>query len=140
MAKKSLVKRKPPVMSSRAKSHRELTDELVAAGRQFLERLDKVMPVSAAMWLYDSETAEWKFVLSTDEIDSLGTRKVYERINRILPEPISALSVVAVSNRDPRINLIRSAFKVEGICDSRFTASSINGHVIDDMLLYRSEQ
>jgi len=124
----------------------QLTAEMIEAGAELTQSLDDLgLPVQAAFWLFDPEINEWRLVIASSEAAARGPRAVYGRIQEALDQlgaqasaaPFSAIRVV-----EPGAELVRllgTAVRTgSGIGRIRFQKNVINGHFIDDALIYRS--
>jgi hypothetical protein len=124
----------------------QLTDAMVEAGAELTRKLDESgMLTSAALWLFMPEINEWRLLFTSPEVSAQGPRKVYERIRVALEELGDKASAAPLCNRfatlDPNAELvqllkiaIRTGPEVGRI---RFSKNVINGHFIDDALIYR---
>src|SRR5438105_11407843 len=60
----------------------------IDAGARLLELLRGAgFPVTAALWRYLPEPAEWRLFIASSVVDEAGPRKVYERIQQVLRSP-----------------------------------------------------
>jgi hypothetical protein len=63
----------------------DLTPEMIAGGRALLRALDSAgLVFDAAFWLLDEDHARWRLVLSSRSVRTLGSRKLYEKVGKIL--------------------------------------------------------
>ncbi len=124
----------------------QLTPEMIDAGAVLTQSLDDHgLPVQAAFWLFDAEINEWRLVIASSEAASKGPRAVYRRIQEALDQlgpqasaaPFSAIRVVEPGTE--LVRLLGTAVRTgSGIGRIRFQKNVINGHFIDDALIYRS--
>ena len=118
-----------------------LVDPYIEDGRKLVERLDgEGLSPEAALWFYLSESHEWRLILALKQVDELGPRETYKRIQRVLDaEPsLSLRNVSVVSPDDDTIQLLRRAIRTSGgISSIRFTGNAIDGIFIEDALIYR---
>lgn len=64
---------------------RVLDNQQIESGRRVLDLLMKDgMAVSAAFWVYSSESAVWRFVIATEEVDRKGPIACYRRLGVLL--------------------------------------------------------
>jgi hypothetical protein len=121
-----------------------LVDRHVEAGARLLAELDALgFDVPVALWQYSSDWGEWRLVLATPRVDSLGSRDVYGQIIGLLrrkPEiglQSDQISVVGLS--DKRVQALRQTYHRpkggEGIWLGR---SGAHGVYFEDAYLYRS--
>jgi hypothetical protein len=123
----------------------QLTSAMVDAGARLASKLDEMgVATTAALWLFEPELNEWRLVFASPEVATRGPREIYEKIRVAIKElqdkatavPLSAV-VLMDANAD-LIRLLRTALKTEGgINRIRFSKDVINGHFIDDALIYR---
>lgn len=121
-----------------------LVDKYIKEGKMLLKNLDKnKFPVKAALWLYDSNNNNWKYLIATPKVDEKGPLQVYKTIRNYLVHQgenhISLNDIRAVSPNDTLISLFKKAIKTDpkSISNIRFTANTIDSHFIDDAYIYR---
>jgi len=126
---------------------RELSTWMTEAGRAFVRALDDAgTEITAALWLYLPEAETWRLVLGSPEVRTLGPLKLYERFERALkrlPAEYRRLSLDDISVVEPSeqlIQLLSVAIKtgMPDLSTVRFSRNTINGHFIEDALIYRS--
>ncbi|MBI2375832.1 MAG: hypothetical protein HYV07_17700 [Deltaproteobacteria bacterium] len=62
-----------------------LVTDQISSGATVLERLEEAhISVRAALWSYNVEAGEWRYVVATSLADVEGPRALYERIQRAL--------------------------------------------------------
>jgi hypothetical protein len=124
----------------------QLTDAMIQAGENLTRKLDEAgVPVVAALWLFDTDLGGWRLVFATPDVDTKGPREVYRKIIAAIeslgPDSAAApLSVIGLlgPNAD-LVRLLKVAIQTgTGISRVRFTRNVINGHFIDDALIYRA--
>jgi hypothetical protein len=123
----------------------QLTDAMVDAGEALTRKLDEMgVPTTAALWLFEPEVNEWRLVFASPEVGTKGPREVYEKIRKALDElkdkaAAAPLSVIALMDADADlVRLLRIALQTKGgVKRTRFSKNVINGHFIDDALIYR---
>lgn len=121
-----------------------LTSELIRAGEQLVERLDRGgARADAAFWLYDPEPDTWRLVFVRPGVSEEGPRKAYEAIHRVMasssePSPIT-LRDITVKAPDARIvQLVRASLENHpGASGVRLTNHGVNGTLIEDAYVYR---
>ena len=122
----------------------QLTDAMIEEGAQLTSKLDETgLPVTAAFWLYVTDLNEWRLVFASPEVSSNGPRAVYEKIRRAVAELGGegiALSNIGVLDPDADlVRLLKFAVRTgPGVNRIRFSKNVINGHFIDDALIYRA--
>ena len=124
----------------------QLTDLMIDAGAELTAKLDEIgLSITAALWLFAPELNEWRLVFASPEVGTKGPRKVYEQIARAvneLGEKAAAvpLSIIAVVESDGDLaRMFKTAIRTgPGLSRIRFSKNVINGHFIDDALIYRA--
>ncbi len=132
-------------MAENAVVREQLTETMIRSGAELTAKLDQVgIPIVAAMWYLVPEINEWRLMFASPEVSAQGPRSVYEKIRRAVEElggeaaiPLSMIGVL-----EAEADLVR-LFKVgvrtgPGISRIRFSKNVINGHFIDDALIYRA--
>ena len=119
-----------------------LTDQMITAGAELTERLDRAQwPVVASLWLFDSENNHWRLVLASPAVNQDGPRESYRHVSNALREMNTGVqleNVSVVSPEDPVVQVFRSAYRTgRDIEGRRVFRSAINGHFVDDAYLYR---
>jgi hypothetical protein len=124
----------------------QLTSAMIDAGADLTTKLDEIgLPVTSAFWLFVPEMNEWRLLFASPEVRTTGPRGVYEKIRQAI-EDLGAkaatvpLSVVGVLDpNEDLVRLLRTAVRAEaGLNRIRFSKNVINGHFIDDALIYRA--
>jgi hypothetical protein len=123
----------------------QLTSAMVEAGAELTRKLDESgLPTTAALWLFVPDMNEWRLLFASPEVSTQGPRKVYERV-RLASEELGAkasaapLSVIGLLDENAElVKLLRIAIRTgPGISRIRFSKNVINGHFIEDALIYR---
>lgn len=124
----------------------QLTGAMIDAGAELTAKLDEMgLPVTAAFWLFVPEVNEWRLLFASPEVSTKGPRDVYEKIRQAI-EQLGAmatavpLSVIGLLDAEADlVRLLKLAIRTEpGINRIRFSKNVINGHFIDDALIYRA--
>ncbi len=123
----------------------QLTEAMIEGGSLLTEKLDEMgLPVAAAMWLFVSEINEWRLLFASPELPTGGPQAVYRRIaeaRQALEDKAAAtpMSVIGLLNpNDQLVQLFQAAFQGSaGVSRVRFSENSIDGHFIEDALIYR---
>jgi len=124
----------------------QLTGVMIEAGAELTAKLDETgLPLTAALWLFMPDLNEWRLLFASPEVTTKGPREVYERIQRAisqLGDKASAvpLSMVGLIDADADlVRLLKLAIRTgPGIHRIRFSKNVIDGHFIDDALIYRA--
>lgn len=128
--------------SALVKEH--LTEQMISSGAELTAKLDAAgLPIAAAFWFFIPELNEWRLLFASPEVSTEGPRAVYEKIQRAVADlgdaavPLSAIGVLDVEA--DLIQLLKTAIRTgPGISRIRFSRNVINGHFIDDALIYRA--
>lgn len=123
----------------------QLTDAMVEAGAELTRKLDQVgLHTDAAFWLFMPETNEWRLLFASPEVSTQGPRSVYKQIRLALQQlgdkaSATPLSVIGLLDDDAElIRLLKIAIRTgPDISRIRFSKNVINGHFIEDALIYR---
>lgn len=123
----------------------QLTSAMVDAGAELTKKLDEMkFPITAALWLFEPEVNEWRLVFASPEVAARGPREVYDRIRQAIDElkekaaaaPLSAIALMDAET--DLVRLLRVALRTGGgVNRIRFSKNVIDGHFIDDALIYR---
>lgn len=122
-----------------------LSDAMIEAGARLTAKLDEAnVPITAAFWFYDSEVNEWRLFFASPEVSTKGNTEVYKRIQPALKAlategfSISSLLIRLLDANDRLVRLLSSAVVTgPGVSRIRFSKNAVNGHFIDDALIYR---
>lgn len=122
-----------------------LVERLFGVGRKLVELLDLTrIEITSALWLYRPESGDWVLLLASPEVESLGPRVVYEKVQRVFAsnrkdlEPLSLQDVMVTGPNEPLLGLLRRALRTgPGITEVRFTGNRINNTLIEDAFIYR---
>jgi len=123
----------------------QLTDAMVAAGAELTRKLDESgVPIAAALWLFMPDVNEWRLFFASPDVSDAGPRKVYERIQmalQVIGDKASVITLSMIGLLDPNAELVQllRTFAHTGsrVARIRFSKNVINGHFIDDALIYR---
>ena len=123
-----------------------LTKEMIESGGALIRKLDEQgLQPDAAFWMYYPDLQEWKLIISEVKLGKEGPREIYKRIQATISAskddmPEISLDSVSLAKPDsPIVTLFSKAFRTgPGISGIRLTGSVINGTVIDDAYIYRS--
>lgn len=123
----------------------DLTNEMIDAGRQLLEVLDRHgFRARACFWLYFEESERWRFVVASPDVRVRGPRAAYRKVEalaRKLPRSAELFGpgdLTLLRDNDPLVVALGRAFpKRPRISGIRLTASAVSGTVIDDAYIYR---
>jgi hypothetical protein len=119
-----------------------LTPELEAVSQALLAGLDQSgVRVTAAFWNYFEDLGGWRFGLEMPDLVSEGPAPAYARIRQVLQEKrLSGLTIGEMVIARPanwHTKLLRKLVRLEGTGRVRVSNSVVNGHVIQDAVIYR---
>ena len=122
-----------------------LTDSMIQAGAELTQKLDEIgLPTSVSLWLFDAEVNEWRLLFASSEVSTQGPRQVYEQIRLALQQlgekaATAPFSVIGLLDEHAElVKLLRSTMATgPDIRRIRFSKNVINGHFIEDALIYR---
>lgn len=121
-----------------------LTNELIEGGRSLVNQLDdNNAKVNGAFWFLLPEQSFWKLMISLDDVESIGPRAAYTRIQKALskiaqPQGLTLDDVALLKPTAPILKLMKVALKTgPSTSGIRFTNNVINGQLIPDAYIYR---
>lgn len=133
-------------MAESAVVKEQLTGSMIDAGAELTKKLDESgLPVTTALWLFAPELNEWRLLFASPDVGTKGPRDVYEKIQQAINQlgdkaSAAPLSVVGLLDADADlVRLLKVAIRTgPGVNRIRFSKNVINGHFIDDALIYRA--
>ena len=122
----------------------QLTDEMIEAGARLTAQLDEAgVPIVAALWLFQPEINEWRLLFASPEVRTQGPRAVYAKVREAVDSvagprlPLSNIGLM--DTEDELVRQLNKAMQTgPGIARIRFSRNVIEGHFIDDALIYRA--
>lgn len=123
-----------------------LRGELLEAGRKLTRLLAQSdIQLKWSFWLYTSEANDWRLVLITPLVDSVGPKRVYSRIRTILSESsdptLSLLNTTVQSAHNPYARAFEEAnirYDLEAAnVEPRLSRQRVGDVFIEDAVLYR---
>ena len=100
------------------------------------------LSISVALWLYLSDYADWRFVLSSRRLDAAGSSRAYGLVHDALTaagislEQTPALLILKMSS--PLIQSLRRTYsKTESVEGMRLGGQLIGDRFVVDALVYR---
>ena len=124
----------------------QLTNEMIEAGAQLTEKLDELgLPILISMWFFMPDINEWRLLFASPRLTTEGSKVVYETIVEAmkligdLAENLT-LSMIGLLNPNHQLaQLFKAAIQTgPGVSRILFSKNVINGHFIDDALIYRN--
>ena len=122
-----------------------LSNLMVRDGAALVAKLDEMgWRPNAAFWFYFPETNAWRLLLASAEVTIKGPREAYTAIQNALAEldlsghELALDDIGVMPAEHPLIGLLGSFIKTgPGLSSIRFSKNVVNGHFIDDALIYR---
>lgn len=131
-------------MAERTMVKEQLTPEMIQLGKLLIERLDKTsLMVQSALWFYIEESEKWRFIIASPQVKKQGPKKVYQQIQKEITSvksdnKISLKDISVIEEDHSLIKLMSLAVgTTENISEIRFSRNTVNGHFIEDALIYR---
>ncbi len=112
-------------------------------GAKVLEALDSSgLGISLAMWLHTPEYEDWRFVLSSRNLDRLEPSEAYGRVHDALDRAGIALEntppLLILGMTDPFVRTLRRIFgKARSVEGMRLGGQMIHDRFVDDAVVYR---
>jgi hypothetical protein len=124
----------------------QLTGSMIEAGAELTKKLDESgLPVTTALWLFVPEMNEWRLIFASPEVGTKGPREVYEKVQAAinqLGEKAATVPLPVIGLLDTNADLVRllraGIHTGPGVSRIRFSKNVINGHFIEDALIYRA--
>jgi len=122
-----------------------LSPSMVSDGAALLGKLEESHWIfNAAFWFYFPDANGWQLLIASPEVETKGPRESYAVIQKGLgeldpaPTALSLDDIRLMPSTHPLVVLL-SSFIATGnsIGNIRFSKNMINGHFIDDALIYR---
>jgi hypothetical protein len=125
-----------------------LTSEMIDVGENLLKSLDAMgLPITAAMWLFDAETNDWRLKFASPATSIIGRREVYGKVAEarnalgLSSDDFPLDTVGLFDSGDKLIGSLQKALKTgPGISRIRYSRNVVNGQFIHDALIYRLTQ
>lgn len=121
-----------------------MVDKDIRDGMKLIKAIDRSMfDLVGALWFYYADSGEWRLLLVSQLVDTIGPKRCYEVIQSVIEDMprdfgISLIRISVLSPRDNLIKLLEVALHTgKGISTIRFTRNTINGVFIEDALIYR---
>jgi hypothetical protein len=118
---------------------RALSEHLVEAGAKLLAALDDAgLQPQGAAWIFDHALDDWRYVVATSLVDTMGRSSVYRELLTIIrkldmPEDLTVQDVHLVAPSGPLFKTISGALHIE---NGRVTVKDrvINGSRVDAVI------
>ncbi|GAA0777799.1 hypothetical protein E1180_17145 [Roseibium denhamense] len=123
-----------------------LVETDIEAGIELVRALDSAFfGVVAALWLYQSDTDKWKFVIACTAKPNQIESKILEAAQIVAnhrnmtdaPHILDLSRVRIVGNTDPLISGLKPVIRLDGLGRVQFSNNLINGIYIEDAVIHR---
>jgi hypothetical protein len=122
-----------------------LSEQMIEAGKELLEALDKrrQIDISSALWLYEPANITWQLVLASPSVSIVGPRQVYRIILGTLADlrekqlGLTLDDIQVVPSDDPLILKFKLGLGRDEIRDVRFNRNAVGGQYIEDAYIYK---
>lgn len=104
-------------------------------------RANKRFPTRGVLWLLKPEAGEWRLVIATPKVDTVGARDAYRElaeVTRDIPADYGQrFKIELMSPRNPLYQALRSVFaKTKSVEGARLGNTQVAGIYIDEAYLY----
>jgi hypothetical protein len=108
-----------------------LVESEIENGKRIINRLDEAhLNFPVIFWMYDEDADNWKLVFSREDINKLGKRYFYQKLDE-------GITLTLIDTNNALIKALRAFISMPTIGGSWFTGNSINGRMFPDAYLYR---
>ena len=121
-----------------------LVEKNIEEGKSLVEALDMALfTLKGALWYYYLEDDEWRLLLVSPLVDTIGPKRSYTIIQEVIQElklpSISIINISVLSPKNSLIRILRIALRTgpTDISEIRFTQNTINNEFVEDALIYR---
>jgi hypothetical protein len=121
-----------------------LTNEMITAGKRFLQQIETAMPITASFWFYVSEAERWRLFIVTPLVLTVGIREACNRVLNILDADsddeytVSFIHISVTDDNHQYVSSLRMMRLSDKIFEKRLTGIGVNGsHYIEDAYIYR---
>jgi len=122
-----------------------LTSEMIEHGKEVIRKLDSAeLEIRSALWLYLEDPEKWRLILASPIVRIDGPKKVYKKVKQVLASKaldtniIDLSDISVVEDNHSLIKLMSNAIgQVPELSEVRFSRNTIQGHYIEDALIYR---
>jgi hypothetical protein len=123
-------------------ARRHLEPDDIDAGSRLLDLLRaEGFPITAALWRYRPEPAEWRLFIASPVVDAEGPRRAYERILQVLRSPegqqlgLDLINTSVIRPQDPLVRALRRALPPSS-APTRVSQGAFDGIPIEDAVVY----
>jgi len=121
----------------------ELVEQDIRNGTLLLRELDAAgFQVTAALWFYNEDDEEWRYIIASPSVDRHGPEYAYSFVQNIIKtklfDQLTLRRISMISPKNQLVKLLKNAIHIEnGDSGLRFTRNTINGTFIEDAYIYR---
>jgi len=127
-------------------SKTKLTKSDLENGRRLIEGLDSAnFNVTSAFWFYDDDVKLWRLIIVSNIVEQSGTNVAFNLLSYLTSKDIKSeisLTDITILGTNSPLNQIVSTLISTGnsISEIRLTDNTVNGVVLKDLYLYRSNR
>lgn len=121
-----------------------LSRERIEAGRRLIEASEsKQLSITAAFWLFETDTGRWKLHLVTPLREN-GPHPAYQALYPIWlgcgfdEGDLAFQDIRANAPSDPLATALTRAVSIKGKPGVRFSRNTVDGHYIEDAYIYKT--
>ena len=118
----------------------DLPKHLIPAGKELLDALDRAgLAAQGAAWVFFHELEDWRFVVATSLVETMGRSKVYKMLLIVMeqidmPDDLTIEDIHLISTESLLYRAVSGAFRVEGSGTVRIANCRIDGALIDAVI------
>jgi hypothetical protein len=116
-----------------------LSQHLIDAGRKLLAALDDAgLQAQGAGWIFDHALGDWRFMVATSFVDSVGRLWVYKHLVKVMekldvPEDLTVADIHLMGTANPLFQTVAQIIHMDyGVV--RFENCHVNGMLFDGVL------
>ena len=122
-----------------------LVEKDIERGKRLVQMLDdKQVRVEAALWAYKPESEQYQLVIASGEVDTMGARPMYAKIQEALEslqetDRVPFVDIAVTSPSTGIVAALKTAVNTptDAIDSIRITDGVVNRELIDDAYIYR---
>src|ERR1700730_3167092 len=117
-----------------------LSQRLVDAGRKLLAALDNTgLQAQGAGWIFDHELGDWRFMVATSLVDSMGRLWVYKHLVKVMakleiPDDLTIADIHLMGTDNPLFRMMAQLVHVDNNSVVRFENCRLNDMLFDAVL------
>jgi hypothetical protein len=117
----------------------KLSQHLIDAGKKLLDALDDAgLQAQGAGWIFDHALGDWRFVVATSLVDSVGRLWVYKHLVKVMgkldmPEDLTVADIHLMGTDNPLFQTVAHIIITDRIA-VHFENCLVNGALFDGVL------